>query len=80
MNIKDLIWGIVSLIVGVLGLIWVIKNPSGDENSEDLAYEKQWDIGGYIGARLLKKLPEKILKSAFAIFLIYVAVRMLTAN
>ena len=37
-------------------------------------------IGGYIGARLLKKLPEKILKSAFAIFLIYVAVRMLTAN
>ena len=37
-------------------------------------------IGGYIGAKLLKKLPEKILKSAFAIFLIYVAVRMLTAN
>ncbi len=37
-------------------------------------------IGGYIGTRLLKKLPEKILKSAFAIFLIYVAVRMLTAN
>ena len=33
-----------------------------------------------LGARLLKKLPEKILKSAFAIFLIYVAVRMLTAN
>ncbi|MCH3924266.1 MAG: hypothetical protein LKE30_05055 [Bacteroidales bacterium] len=50
MNIKDLIWGIVSLIVGVLGLIWVIKNPSGDENSEDLAYEKQWDLRGYIGA------------------------------
>jgi hypothetical protein len=50
MNIKYLIWGIVSLIVGVLGLIWVIKNPSGDENSEDPTYEKQWDIRGYIGA------------------------------
>lgn len=50
MNIKDLIWGIVSLIGGVLFLIWNIKNPSGDENSEDLAYEKQWDQMGYIGA------------------------------
>ena len=34
-------------------------------------------IGGYIGARLLRKLPEKILKSAFAIFLIYVSIRMI---
>lgn len=34
-------------------------------------------IGGYIGAKLLKKLPEKYLKIAFTIFLIYVSVRML---
>ena len=34
-------------------------------------------IGGYIGARLLKKLPEKILKIAFTCFLIYVSYKML---
>jgi len=34
-------------------------------------------IGGYIGAKLLKKLPEKILKIAFTIFLIYVSLKML---
>ncbi|MCH3923780.1 MAG: hypothetical protein LKE30_02520 [Bacteroidales bacterium] len=50
MNIKDLIWGIVSLIVGVLFLIWNIKNPSGDENSETPYLDKQWDLRGYIGA------------------------------
>lgn len=35
-------------------------------------------IGGYIGAKLLKKLPEKIMKIAFTIFLIYVSYKMLT--
>lgn len=34
-------------------------------------------LGGYIGAKLLKKLPEKILRIAFALFLIYVSVRMI---
>lgn len=35
-------------------------------------------IGGYIGAKLLKKLPEKVLKIAFTIFLIYVSFKMIT--
>lgn len=34
-------------------------------------------IGGYIGARLLKKLPEKILKIFFVMFLIYMSYRMI---
>lgn len=34
-------------------------------------------IGGYIGARLLKKLPDKYLKLSFAIFLIYVSIRLI---
>ncbi len=34
-------------------------------------------IGGYIGARLLKKLPEQILKIAFVIFLIYISYKMI---
>ena len=34
-------------------------------------------IGGYIGAKLLKKLPERILKIAFTCFLIYVSYKML---
>ena len=34
-------------------------------------------IGGYIGAKLLKKLPEQILKILFIIFLIYVSINML---
>lgn len=34
-------------------------------------------IGGYIGAKLLKKLPDKILKIGFTIFLIYVALKMI---
>ena len=34
-------------------------------------------IGGYIGAKLLKRLPEKILKIAFTIFLIYASYKML---
>ena len=33
--------------------------------------------GGYIGAKLLKKLPEKYLKIAFTIFLIYVSIKMI---
>lgn len=34
-------------------------------------------IGGYIGAKLLKKLPDKIFKIAFTIFIIYVSVKMI---
>ncbi len=34
-------------------------------------------IGGYIGAKLLNKLPEKTFKIAFVCFLIYACVRML---
>lgn len=34
-------------------------------------------IGGYIGAKLLKKLPEKVMKIAFTLFLIYVSYKML---
>lgn len=34
-------------------------------------------IGGYIGAKLLKILPDKYLKIAFTIFLIYVSLKML---
>ena len=33
--------------------------------------------GGYIGAKLLKKVPEKYLKIAFTILLIYVSLRMI---
>lgn len=34
-------------------------------------------IGGYIGAKLLKRLPEKYLKIAFTIFLFYVSIKMI---
>lgn len=34
-------------------------------------------IGGYIGAKALKKLPEKIVKIAFTAFLIYVSIKMI---
>ena len=34
-------------------------------------------IGGYIGAKLLKKLPDKFLKIAATIFLIYVSLKMI---
>ena len=34
-------------------------------------------IGGYIGAKLLKKLPDKYLKLSFAIFLIYVSIKLI---
>lgn len=36
-------------------------------------------IGGYIGAKLLKKVPTKILKIVFTGFLIYVSFKMLTS-
>ena len=36
-------------------------------------------IGGFIGAKLLKKLPEKVLKIAFTVFLIYVSFKMLSS-
>ena len=34
-------------------------------------------IGGYIGAKLLKKVPDYILKIAFVFFIIYYSFRML---
>ena len=34
-------------------------------------------IGGYFGAKLLKKLPDKYLKVFFIIFLIYTGIRMI---
>lgn len=34
-------------------------------------------IGGFLGAKYLKKIPEVYLKGAFAIFLIYVSIRMI---
>lgn len=34
-------------------------------------------VGGYIGAKLLKKLPENIFKISFIVFLIYASVKML---
>ena len=34
-------------------------------------------IGGYFGAKLLKRLPEKTLKIAFTIFLVYASFRMI---
>ncbi len=37
-------------------------------------------FGGYIGAKLLKKVPEKYLKLVFAIFLIYIAVRLIKGS
>ncbi|MBS3995652.1 MAG: sulfite exporter TauE/SafE family protein [Alkaliphilus sp.] len=33
-------------------------------------------IGAFIGAKLLNKIPEKILRKAFAIFMIVAAIRM----
>lgn len=35
-------------------------------------------IGGYIGAKLLKRIPAKYMKIAFTIFLIYVSFKMLS--
>lgn len=35
-------------------------------------------VGGYIGAKLLKKVPAKYMKIAFTVFLIYVSYKMLT--
>lgn len=34
-------------------------------------------IGGIIGAKLLKKIPTKYIKMLFAIFLLYVSIKML---
>lgn len=34
-------------------------------------------IGGYIGAKLLKKVPDKYLKIVFTFFLVYVSYKML---
>lgn len=36
-------------------------------------------VGGYLGAKLLKKLSPKVLKIAFTIFLIYVSFKMITS-
>ena len=35
-------------------------------------------IGGYIGAKKKKKIPERILKIVFTIFLVYVSYKMIT--
>lgn len=37
-------------------------------------------VGGYIGARLLRKLPDKYLKLSFAIFLMYVSIKLIMAK
>ena len=34
--------------------------------------------GGIIGAKVLKKIPEKVLKEFFIIFLIYASIKMIT--
>jgi len=34
-------------------------------------------VGGFFGAKYLKRIPEIYLKSAFAIFLIYVSIKMI---
>ena len=34
-------------------------------------------IGGYIGAKLLKRIPDKILKILFTIFILYAAIKMM---
>lgn len=34
-------------------------------------------LGGYVGSKLLKKVPDKYLKIAFTFFLIYVSIRMI---
>lgn len=36
-------------------------------------------IGGFLGARYLKKIPELYLKIAFTIFLVYVSIKMILA-
>lgn len=34
-------------------------------------------VGGYVGAKLLKKIPDKYLKVSFIIFLLYVSIKMI---
>lgn len=34
-------------------------------------------VGGYVGAKLLKKLPDKFLKITFVIFILYVSYKMI---
>ena len=34
-------------------------------------------VGGFIGSKLLKKLPDKVLKIIFIVFLIYVSIKMI---
>ena len=34
-------------------------------------------IGGFIGSKLLKKIPEIVLKITFIVFIIYVAIKMI---
>ena len=33
-------------------------------------------IGGYLGAKILKKLPENVMKIVFTIFLVYISYKM----
>ena len=36
-------------------------------------------IGGYLGSKYLKKIPDIYLKASFTVFLIYVSIRMIIA-
>lgn len=45
--------------------------------SDALPYLPFGLIGAYVGTRLLKKLPDKLLKKIFALFLIYTGIKMI---
>ncbi len=46
--------------------------------SDALPYLPFGLFGAYLGAKLLKKIPDKALKKIFALFLIYTGIKMLT--
>lgn len=58
MNVKYLIFGIIAFVIGILFLIWIIKNPLFNKNDDDGSIEggirqlgrKNDDIRGYISA------------------------------
>ncbi len=45
--------------------------------SDALPYLPFGLVGAFFGAKLLKKLPDKLLKKIFALFMIYTGIRML---
>ena len=45
--------------------------------SDALPYLPFGLLGAYLGAKLLKKIPDRALKKIFALFLIYTGIRML---